>query len=157
MLTWSLQYTDIQGLHLAYNWVGRTGVNAARAEEHQRSTGVLVFLESCCDRGMGSLLSCMEKVCFASHSITIQLPKGLFCLSFFQIVFFELQTDAGLQGVLLLCERVFLVQEHQRSTGVLVFLESCCYWEWGSCRLVWRWFALLVTPSLFSFSKDFFC
>ena len=83
MLTWSLQYTDIQGLHLAYNWVGRTGVNAARAEEHQRSTGVLVFLENCCDWEMGFLPSCMDKVCLPFTPSRFSFPKECFVNPFF--------------------------------------------------------------------------
>ena len=86
MLTWSLQYTDIQGLHLAYNWVGRTGVNAARAEEHQRSKGVLVFLESCCDWGSCCLV--WRRFALPFTPSLFSFPKDCFVNPFFLIVFF---------------------------------------------------------------------
>ena len=71
----------IQGLHLAYNWAGWTGVNAARAEEHQRSKGVLVFLESCCDWGSCCLVWRRFALPFTPSLLSFQ--KDCFVIPFF--------------------------------------------------------------------------
>ena len=147
----------IQGLHLAYDWAGWTGVNAARAEEHQRSKGVLVFLESCCDWGSCCLVWRRFALPFTPSLLSFQ--KDCFVIPFFN--FFLGASDCsrapgGSPAVWVGFGWVFLVQEHHISTGVLVFWESCWDWVWGSCWLVRRWFALTFTPSLFGFSKDFF-